>query len=99
MKQKTLQKEGGPGISLNPTCTQGDSLLLSVSTIVSEECPLTKECPPPTVREFLSDAPFSNLVSGECMKFNPLFTRCFCCVQVGLALYKSSAKTEISEVC
>ena len=54
MKQKTLQKEGGPGISLNPTCTQCDSLSLSVSTIISEECPLTKECPLPTVHAQLS---------------------------------------------
>ena len=64
MKQKTRQKEWGPGISLNPTCTQSDSLLLSVSTIVSEECRLTKECPPPTVHAQLHNF---HLAITECV--------------------------------
>ena len=83
MKQKTLQKEGGPGISLNPTCTQGDSLLLSVSTIVSEECTLTKECPPPTVHAQLHN--FHLAITG-CVFVSSHFEVPSLMIQISLAL-------------
>ena len=83
MKQKTLQKEGGPGISLNPTCTQGDSLLLSVSTIVSEECPLTKECPPPTVHAQLHNF---HLAITECVFVSSHFEVPSLMIQISMAL-------------
>ena len=83
IKQKTLQKEGGPGISLNPTCTQGDSLLLSVSTIVSEECPLTKECPPPTVHAQLHN--FHLAITG-CVFVSSHFEVPSLMIQISMAL-------------
>ena len=85
MKQKTLQKEGGPGtcISLNPTCTQGDSLLLLVSTIVFEECPLTKECPPPTVHAQLHN--FHLAITG-CVFVSSHFEVPSLMIQISMAL-------------
>ena len=83
MKQKTLQKEGGPGIFLNPTCTQGDSLLLSVSTIVSKEYPLTKECPLPTVHAHLHNF---HLAITECVFVSSHFEVPSSMIQISMAL-------------
>ena len=83
MKQKTLQKEGGPGISLNPTCTRGDSLSLSVSTIVSKEYPLTKECPLPTVHAQLHNF---HLAIAECVFVSSHFEVPSSMIQISMAL-------------
>ena len=71
------------GIPLNPTCTQGDSLLLSVSTIVSEECPLTKECPLPTVHAQLHNI---HLAITECVFVSSHFEVPSLMIQISMAL-------------
>ena len=80
---ENTSERGGPGISLNPTCTQGDSLLLSVSTIVSEECPLTKECPPPTVHAQLHNC---HLAITECVFVSSHFEVPSLMIQISMAL-------------
>ena len=80
---ENTSERGGPGISLNPTCTQGDSLLLSVSTIVSEECPLTKECPPPTVHAQLHNF---HLAITECVFVSSHFEVPSLMIQISISL-------------
>ena len=70
-------------ISPNPTCTQGDSFLLSVSTIVSEECPLTKECPLPTVHAQLHNF---HLAITECVFVSSHFEVPSLMIQISMAL-------------
>ena len=70
-------------ISPNPTCTQGDSLLLSVSTIVSKEYPLTKECPPPTVHAQLHNF---HLTITECVFVSSHFEVPSLMIQISMAL-------------